>query len=189
MKNMTDVLTNIVSAKGLPVSISTFGRATENWTYALEGMSYPIIGVQISLKGRLNVKNDDMLAFDDFASLMAVLQAVLNNKFYDDYLLVAERDGCIDHVPIHLGEPAEANSCEVTLIVRASDVSDTLALIGERVDVAEIEDDPMGICDDYCYVLSCEKEFSTNSGMASLMFSDGSNVNIGRNANGMTISI
>lgn len=153
--------------------------------------SSPVIAAQITLKGILLIKNDDLMAYDDLASLKSVVQAVINRKFFGDVLIVEDCDGVVHHVPVELVELVEgdANSHEVELIVPASDLSNELAKIDVCVDSDEIEDELMDICSDHCDVLSVEREFMCCSNIASLVFTDGSSMKFGHNANAMIVTM
>ncbi len=181
--NSTDILIEAVMENGLPVSITTWGRISENTRFAFRGSSALVVTSEESLKADFIVGNDEDYepAYSDLESLKAVIQAMINGEFCGEDLKVVDTHGSIRLITVQIDDEPVTTNHDFSLLVSEQEFSDQLSKKGVDIDVDDIVDELPEICLTHCVELLLEKTFMSFENTVVVTFASGSKLKFGKN--------
>ncbi len=190
MKNATDILIEAVSAKGLPESVSTWGRIGESLTFTIPGSSKAMVASEESLKADfiVDIYEDGESANTVLESLKAVIQAMINGEFCGEELRVVDAAGSERLVTVQIGDDPVTTSHDFKLLVSEQEFIDELIQIGVEIDTDDLKDELSELCLIHCHEYSGAKELMSEAGKAVAEFADGSKLEFGK-SNGVIVLI
>lgn len=186
MKNITDLMIELVAVKGLPERVSSWGAIGENRTFTLGDSDQAVIASKEFLKADFHVSNDDEPAYMNVESLKSVIKALINGDFSDDYLRVVDQDGSEHFVTVEIGFEPRTISLDYELLVSHEDLLEQLEEAGIEIEIDDLDDELADVCMNHCEEKSSEKILTSNCGVAVVKFTDGSEVSF-RNDGGVIV--